>query len=75
MINSGKQFNVNGAILAALENLDVSLNVDSGVKIDDCKFEFLMFDMSRSVTHSLQIPRSSPSSNTTFLQSLVIRCI
>ncbi|THH12496.1 hypothetical protein EW146_g7640 [Bondarzewia mesenterica] len=32
---SGKQFDANGAILGALKDLQVTLNVDSGVKIDD----------------------------------------
>ena len=34
---SGKQFDVNDAILDALKNLEVTLDIDSSVKIDDCK--------------------------------------
>ena len=34
---SGKQFDVNDAILNALKNLQVTLDIDSSVKIDDCE--------------------------------------
>ena len=33
---SGKQFDVNDAILNALKNLEVTLDIDTSVKIDDC---------------------------------------
>lgn len=35
--NSGKQFDVDDAILNALKNLEVTLNISTSVKIDDCK--------------------------------------
>ena len=38
---SGKQFDVNDAILNALKNLKVALDIDSSVKIDDCGLSYL----------------------------------
>jgi len=35
--NSGKQFDVNDAILNALDGLEVELAVQSSVSLDDCK--------------------------------------
>ena len=40
---SGKQFDVNDAILNALKNLKVTLDIDSSVKIDDCEACSLYF--------------------------------
>ena len=41
---SGKQFDVNGAILKALSGLLVDLAVDSNVKLDDCKVHCEVMD-------------------------------
>jgi len=39
---SGKQFDVTDAILNSLKNLEVTLDIDSQVKIDDCMFSLSM---------------------------------
>jgi hypothetical protein len=41
---SGKQFDVADAILNSLKNLKVTLDIDSQVKIDECKFSPSMSD-------------------------------
>lgn len=36
MISSGDQFDVDGAILASLKNLEVNLDIETEVRIDQC---------------------------------------
>lgn len=51
ILSSGNQFDVDDAILASLENLNVDLDIESGVRIDQCKdiaFEKRMFFLTRS---------------------------
>lgn len=38
---SGRQFDVNSAILNSLKNLEVTLDIDSALKIDDCEYILL----------------------------------
>lgn len=42
MHNSGKQFDVNSAILHSLAGLEVTLDVDSVVKLDDFQTELVL---------------------------------
>ncbi|KAI0063538.1 hypothetical protein BV25DRAFT_1915044 [Artomyces pyxidatus] len=51
---SGKQFDANGAILGALKNLEVTLDVDSQVKIDDYPTElaFKQYNVTAITDHT-----------------------
>jgi hypothetical protein len=42
MKNSGGQFDVDSAILAALEGMQVDLAVDSSVSLDDCELNTIL---------------------------------
>ena len=61
---SGHQFDVNDAILNSLKNLEVTLAVNSSVKIDDC-----VFFLPRGGAFADMFSRSNGSKSDVFAQS------